>query len=187
MDAIGLIAVAKHSKSIVGFVCGKGLREAVSMIVGDVHLSAAKLALQTSGISASPRDRINSAITHLEAAHCAFEAVHSRVSGLKDKSTNWQQIRNAVAKDAWICCLMALCYAYLEDSEAVKGSLHLAEAAFSNGKLEKEISNAGALIGIPLALIGLLNPRNWDFHGESLINEPQFREFRAALEGRASH
>jgi hypothetical protein len=182
MDAVTLITVAKSTKTIAAFVSGGGLSDAISMVVGDVHFNAAKLAIKTSEVSANPEGRVNSAITHLEASHSAYAAVHRKADGLLKKSADWQQIRNSVTKDAWVCCLMALCYAYLEDYQAVESSLSLAEGAFADGKKESEISDRAALVGIPLALISLLNIRNWQIMPvEKMLTERQFLLFRSEL------
>jgi predicted SprT family Zn-dependent metalloprotease len=181
MDAATLITVARNSKTIAAFVSGGGLDDAVSMIVGDVHLNAAKLALNASQISTDPVGRINSVITHLEAAHCAYEAVHFKADRFLKKATDWQQIRNSVAKDAWVCCLMALCYAYLEDYQAVESCLCLAERAFTNGKRESNLSEGAALWGIPMVFIGLLNIRNWKQTDQNFFGEKQFMVFRSEL------
>jgi hypothetical protein len=39
MDPVSLIAFTKSAKSISDFVSGSGLREAVSTIVGDIHVA----------------------------------------------------------------------------------------------------------------------------------------------------
>ncbi len=181
MDAATLITIAKNTKSIANFVCGDGLREAISTIVGDIHLDAAKLAIKTSRISENPRDRINSAITHLEAAHCAYERDHSNTGFLRE-NTDHMQCKRTKRKDAWVCCLMAMCYAYLNDYRAVRNSLDLAERAII--KLDEEPGSLECLAAIPFLMFSnYLNPRNWDYSdGSPMDTSYTFYEFKAALE-----
>ena len=54
--------------AVTEFISGDGLKEAVSTIVGDIHMDAAKFALETTRDFLNPKDRINSVITHLEVA-----------------------------------------------------------------------------------------------------------------------
>jgi hypothetical protein len=79
MDPALLITAAKSAKSILAFTAGDSFREAVCTIVGDIHVDAARLALETAKIAVFPRERLNSVITHLEAAHAAYARIHNQV------------------------------------------------------------------------------------------------------------
>jgi hypothetical protein len=187
MDVMTLINVAKNTQAISAFVSGSGLKEAVSMIVGDVHLEAARFALETSQIAINPRDRINSAVTHLEAAHVSFTMVHRRADNIAAKSFDVHTIACAADKDVWVCCLMALCYVALGEECAVKKCLTLADKAFDNGRLDNYWDDhnifALFLIGLPLALASNVNPRNISsvISHEELMSRENYQTFKSVL------
>jgi hypothetical protein len=143
MDPATLIAVAKDTKAIANFVFGDGLKDTISMLVGDIHLEAAKLALETAIISKNKRDRINSVITHLEAAHSAYsnslseynrtdESLSGRIKktlGVRRVKIgyNFSTIWLTQQKNMWVCCMMALCYTSLGEPQAAINIISLAE------------------------------------------------------------
>lgn len=179
MDSVTLIMAANNIQEIIAFVSGNGLKEAICTIIGDIHLEAALLALETSLILDKPNDRINSVITHLEAAHVAFLHIHDKADNFVDKYFDYQIIRNAVAKDAWVCCIMALCYASLNEKRAVEKCLLLGDRAFENGLNEKKISSIPeSFVAFPIALISLLNLRNWGDLQDKLMTVEMYRDFK---------
>jgi len=88
MGAATILTISKQLAAISEFVCGDGLSEAINTIVGDIHLNAAKLSLEFYQVSISPDFRINSAITHLEAAHIAYSNIHSKTPNFFNKNTD---------------------------------------------------------------------------------------------------
>jgi|GEM_PF-3014803 len=181
MEPTTLIMAANNIQEIIAFVSGTGLKESISTIVGDIHLEAALLALETSLVLNKPSDRINSVITHLEAAHIAFSHIHDKVDNLVDRNFDYQTIRNAVAKDAWVCCIMALCYASLNEKRALEKCLLLGDRAFENGLKEKNIpSTPEIFVAFPIALVGLLNLKNWALQDE-LITAEMYQNFKSKI------
>lgn len=109
----------------------------------------------------------------------AFSHIHGKVNNLVDKSFDYQIIRNVVARDAWIRCIMALCYASLNEKLALEKCLLLGDQAFKNRLKEKEISSTlEGFIPLPIAIIGLLNPRNWCDLQDKLMTAEMYRNFK---------
>jgi hypothetical protein len=184
MDPASLVKVAEDAKKIFDFVYGNDLKEAVSTIVGDIHVDAAMLALETAKIAVNPRDRINSVITHLEAAHVAYARNHDVQSfgSFFRQGLDYAQIEKARQRDVWVCCVMALCYASLGERQAVASSLTLAEKAFGIEGEATLIRGVGYLFqGLVLLPISMCNPRNWD-QNVFLMSKKEFKEFKASLE-----
>lgn len=129
MDSNLLVHAASSVPSIREFVLGDGLREAVAAVVGDVHMHAAKVALEASKLSADPVARVNSAITHLEAAHSAFSQVHRDWTSFASRTFKAHSLEKAAIKDRWACCLMALCYVARNDKLMALDSLAKAKKA----------------------------------------------------------
>jgi hypothetical protein len=181
MDPTVLIVTAKSVQSISGFISSQGLREALSSVVGDVHLNAAKLALETATTAVRPTDRINSVITHLEAAHVAYASVHSQAHNML-RGLDRQQMSNAVEKDVWVCSLLALCYASLGESQAVKMSLLFADKAFENRQLMmQDESGIRFYIKASVNIASLLNTRTWTEGRLQLMSKAQYDKFKAEL------
>jgi len=170
--------------AVRGFVCGNGLREAVCTIIGDVHLDAAKVALEASRNSTMPRDRINSVITHLEAAHVSYARIHGN-RGYVERNAGWLAIVSSASKDVWICCLMALCYAWLGDPKMVDHSITLANRAFINKNrlYNQKFSNAADfLASLALTTMSLFDITALKaFDKSKLIAEDDFKQFRDCL------
>jgi hypothetical protein len=187
MEPLSLITFARSAKTISDFAFGPGIKDAVSAIVGDVHVNAAKLALETAGHAVDRNARVNSVITHLEAAHTAYANIYNQAGFIKE-NTDWQACRNARFKDVWVCCVMALCYAAQGEHWAVMNSLTLAERAFENkdpdcpeGVFAAAGAAGKALIELPIVFLSLLNLRNWNEQDE-LMTKEQFAQFRTALQ-----
>jgi hypothetical protein len=185
MDPATLIAVAKDTKAIANFVFGDGLNDTISMIVGDIHLEAAKLALKTATISKNKRDRINSAITHLEAAHIAYsknlyeynnpdESLYGAFKkdfGLRSVNIvfNISNIMLTDQKNVWVCCLIALCYASLDEPEAAMNILSVAERESNNWNVDSDFMARAATISLGIGgRIAALRGQKIDYSIEPL-------------------
>lgn len=179
----------KSYQSVINFVSGIGLHDALSVIVGDIHLDAAKMALETSEISKNPKDRINSAITHLEAAHIAYSKVHGELDNFLDlksflkKTVDTQYVLNAISKDAWVCSLLSICYLYLEEYKAARKALSLGEKAFLNAQKLDNLSVAEHLLGMaliaPIVAVNATNPRNYNVADH--FKESHFNGFKEEM------
>jgi hypothetical protein len=133
MGTFLLIKTAKDLKSITEFVFGAGIKGALSEIVGDVHVDAARNVLSDIEDAASKRDRINSVITHLEAAHAAYakslrdytkvgsnKSITLAVALFSDMSASFNDkaIDDIYDKDCFVCCMMAVCLASIGENVA---------------------------------------------------------------------
>jgi hypothetical protein len=154
--------------------------------VGDIHVDAAKLALETANISVRPHDRLNSVITHLEAAHAAYASIHNQTGFIREVKDGFDHgsIWNACNRDIWVCAVMALCYASLGERRAMLKSLALAEKAFENREFKSNIPDHAQVLLLPIAVLGVLNPRNWN-NDNQLISKEQFAKFRTAIQDAA--
>jgi hypothetical protein len=194
MDPASLIEIAKSSKAILRFIDGGGLKNAISVIVGDIHMDSAKLALETSIIANNKRDRINSVITHLEDAHIAYSSVtkdvYANAGFMRNVKavSNFTEVLKLCNKDTYVCCLLAMCYASIGESKAAISSLALAEPY-----LELDSWSWHALKLTAIGYTGVLSvnffmrPRGVIdlmpiLFGKPLITKEQFLELRAALE-----
>ncbi len=134
-----LLIATKSFSALQGFVEGENLRIAINGIVGDIHMEAAKDALEMAKISNSPSDRIKSAINHLEAAHIAFKRIYTNRNLIEKylptitAAAKLDQLYYASLKDAYVLCIMACCYSYLGDYAASAKVIALAEKAYSGG------------------------------------------------------
>jgi hypothetical protein len=136
MDPSTLISAAKTPFTISKFIAGDGLREAISTIVGDINLKAAEHAYNKAQISNNQEARINSIITHLEAAHAAYAAVHEKATHeLRREAVSYNVIGYACSSDVRACCIMALCHAHLGDYQSASYSLMLADKAWEHDRL----------------------------------------------------
>lgn len=130
MTGAELIAAAKNATALAQFISDGGLEAAIATVVGDIHTDAAKLALSMSSTSNSPSDRVRSAITHLEAAHVAYRTiVESAMNSWLGPYPRVMKVAAAANKNAWVCSLMAVCYAHLGDAPAVARSIEMAREA----------------------------------------------------------
>lgn len=133
-----LIDVMQNLSKVASFVNGDGLAESIREIEGSDSVSAANFALSTS--SKSRRDRINSAITHLEKAHVSYYKIYSKgyeyPNGRKDviyAEANRFKCQVAAIRDVKVCCLLSICYIYLNDKSAVNQMLRYAQIALRTG------------------------------------------------------
>lgn len=186
-----LLLSTKNYTALKSFVEGENLKIAVSGIVGDIHLEAAKYALETAEVSVSPRDRVKSAITHLEAAHIAFKQIHDQHKNPLTYLPRINSIECAALKDAFVLCIMACCYTYLKDLAPSAKVLNLAEKAFAiptNSPSFKWYEWPIALgIGTPLRVVTLPNEFMAALKTSALeeslaLGEKEFPEFRKRIE-----
>lgn len=178
-----LVTIAKTVSAISSFVSGAGLKTAISSIIGDTALDAARTALDTAVIAADSRAAINSAITHLETAHAAYSRIwkSAGISGFVKSRISMKACNDAAQKDVWVCSLIAICYTWLGEPRVSRKFLKLAQEAFDDNIPDSffDYFDLGANIaGVP---ISLLNPRNL-FPTKILMKKSKFIEFREALE-----
>ena len=151
MDFSLLITAAKSVADLRDFVGGSGIQDILSAI-GDTELSAARRALSERASSgAAYRSQVWLAVGHLQSAHEAFRASHNRplAASILRSATRLGSWMITVRKDLWVCCLLALCYAYLGEKESARRAL--ADAKFAAGQMENP--PAGILIGMPLWVV----------------------------------
>lgn len=195
-DSLTLISAAKNTQTVLNFVSGNSLKQSISMVIGNVHIDAAKLALESSQIATNQRDRVNSAITHLEAAHVSFSKVHKKANNYLASSFDFVAIDNAANNDVWICSIMSLCYASLNEKYLVKKYIDLGTKALENNERAKGVVyNDGSksdlqagletmVIGVPLIALRLaaaLNPNTYILASKPLISDEDFQKFKSII------
>jgi hypothetical protein len=118
-----LIASAGSLNKVKKFVQTGELQRTLSAL-GEVELEAAKLALSSANIAQDPTREVHAAVTHLQSAHVAFKNKYcsKEFITLPDE-------HKAANVDVWICCLMAMCYRYLNEEKLVQKCLDEAGAA----------------------------------------------------------
>ena len=189
MDALLLVETAKKMNSIVKFVYGPGLKDMISQTVGDIHFDAAHIALETASISRNPNDRINSAITHLEAAHAAYRKILSSLNndiGFLTSPFRWKQEIEAKRMNVAACSLLAMCYAGQGDKEAALDALKRGDDTFKLPELSKISSVMLTLFGQLIAIAGAMDPTLWIWMRKDMpkigMSEEQYNEFKSTLQ-----
>jgi hypothetical protein len=175
MDPVTLIKVASTTTKLFDLVNGKELKDAISTIVGDIHVNAAKFALETTITAVNAKDRLNSAITHLETAHFAYTKIHSNKISVRKAYFDWELVNDACYKDAWACSVMALCYASLNERHAVTHSCNLAREAVLKQPRRAERPSLNRLLPPGVYVFGYLNPKNWTKSHELITWEEIFK------------
>lgn len=125
-----LFKAATSLQNLLKFVRGDFLVNSIAEITGDIHTEAAKVALSTP--SRCTDDRIRSAITHLEASHVAYKMIHGKSNSFRSQLLDFYHLNTITDKDAYVCCLCALCYAYFDDKRASIQYLNFAHDAHSS-------------------------------------------------------
>ena len=194
-NALIVINAAKSTQQILNFVSGNSLKQAICKVTGDIHIDAAKLALESSRVAINQKDRINSAITHLETAHISFQKVHYRASNFFAGALDYQSIFNAVYKDVWVCSILSLCYASLNEKCLVEKYLDLGTRAWRDydhcwnpynysldyNVVDSVISRFGITLAVvPLSMCGLFNPNNYNPPGP-IISREDYEKFKLIL------
>jgi hypothetical protein len=177
MDPADLIKAAKDVKSIYEFVNRRSLVDAVSELSGDLHMSAAKIAVETINIVDDKYSRIQAVITHLESAHGSYLHSISQYGGMYRFNAGWhiETFLTLIQKNMYTCCLMALCYASISESKASLNCLDRAGKPYLemfpgegiSGILKLQIFNAGLL----------LNPfywKPWKSNQKRLLDDAEF-------------
>jgi hypothetical protein len=128
-----LLDAADNGSSLANFMTGDGFSSSISAILSDISKDAANFAINMVKSSKYPRDRINSAINHLEVAHIYNKNAYSKYKILMSLNIHNDIVEFdlAIERDIFICWSMALAYAYLEDDIAARKSLDLAEEAYA--------------------------------------------------------
>lgn len=122
-SSIEFLSVIKNFNTISKFVFGDQLPTVLRTIGGNDCVDAALFALSTR--SSNPRDRITSAINHLEQAHISYSKIHRSVKGYYDYQQREYDIDSAITKDLMVCALMTLCHYALQDYSAAERTLQV--------------------------------------------------------------
>jgi hypothetical protein len=121
LDFLVLKSAVSNYSSLLKFVDGRGLVQMFSAI-GDTHYQAAKDALYKRENAKDKKAPVNSAITHLEAAHAAYAKIYKGERYFR--AISW---RLAGYKDVWTLSLMATCYMYIHELDLAKDTVSSAE------------------------------------------------------------
>jgi hypothetical protein len=120
LDFLVLKSAVSNYSQLIKFVDGKSLIQIFSAI-GDTHYQAAQNALYKRENAKDKKAPVNSAISHLEAAHVAYREIYS--GDRYFRAISW---RLAGYKDVWTLSLMATCYMYLHELDLAKDSVNSA-------------------------------------------------------------
>lgn len=160
MEATVVLRACGTAKTLVAFVTGGGMQEAVAAIIGDTAMDAARLALKNIGSSRDPRREVQLAVGHLQTAHVANRKIWSQIRNGVRANATFISTCIAADKDVWVSCLMAICYAYLQEPQMVEKSLRFAtEARNFRDYEEKEPFLLEASRGLFRMFTYLANPR----------------------------
>jgi hypothetical protein len=125
MDFVILKNAVQNYMTVVGFV-DNGELDTILSSIGDVHFEAAKEALAKMGTARNKKAPVQSAITHLEAAHIAYRKLHDG-EGADFRAASYAL---GVNMDMYTLCLMATCYMYLQELELAKECVAKARDVF---------------------------------------------------------
>ncbi len=148
-DMIDLFSLAKSANEAISFVTGQAFLAALDAI-GGVHMQAAQDAFRKVPQSQNPREAMNRALCHLEAAHVAFRGSWSTLMAryLRPVICLYQ-----ASKDVYTCCFIALIHRLLgDDDRLVIQAIRLAEEAFAVA--------APGPPDVPRLVLYLVNPLN---------------------------
>lgn len=156
-SSIEFLSVIKNFNTISKFVFGDQLPIVLRTIGGDDCVDAALFALSTS--SSNPRDRITSAINHLEQAHISYSKVHRSVKNYYAYQQREYDIDSALTKDLLVCALMTLCHYALQDYSAAERTL---QVGMNITKEDRKYKVMPRFLGIPSAdprSLGMFSPK----------------------------
>ena len=118
-----LKAVSANTAKLREFVETGALQKAIQEM-GGIQFEAAAMALSNMSIATDPAREVAAAITHLQAAHIAFQKLHSGRAYVSQAT-----FLTAAGKDVISCCIMAICYRYLDERALMERVLSDATAA----------------------------------------------------------
>jgi len=147
---LGLLSLGKSANEAVSFVTGESFLAALDAI-GGVHTQAAQDAFRKVPQSQNPREAMNRALCHLEAAHVAFRGSWSSMARYL------RPIRGMIqaGKDVNTCCFIALIHRLLgDDDRLVIQAIRLAEEAFA---VEMPATSKSPLVLLEV-VVALANP-----------------------------
>lgn len=180
-----VLSAADTLKKVSDFIYGDGLVESLRIMTASDDLDAAILALSMD--SNSPKDRIKSAISHLERAYISNRKVY--IASLEAESLSRLKktlslTGRAMNNCLMISCLLTLCYVDLRDKRGAKSSLALGDQIVNDiEKLDKLIDDEEApetYLELFFQSFSLLSSTdNWKaiFSDKPLISRTEYREF----------
>jgi hypothetical protein len=147
---IDLLSLTKSASSAASLVTGEAFMTALDAI-GGVHMQAAQDAFRKVAQSNNPREAMNRALCHLEAAHAAFRGSWS------SSTVYFRPVKcgEQAEKDIDTCCLMALIHLLLRDDDGlVIHAIRLADEAYAflDGKGATRLRMFAAIVN-PLNVI----------------------------------
>jgi hypothetical protein len=184
---LDLLSLSKSAGTAVSFVTGGAFLTALDAI-GGVHMQAAQDAFRAVPLSKSPREAMNRALCHLEAAHVAFRSWWT--SSLADL---FRRVKCSVQadKDIRTCCLMALIHRLLGDDDSlVLQAINLAEEAYGHLYKYKDGKPMTVLGGTQMVAGALLafSPLGWgDLPklAQGMLEESEFVAFKKQILGKS--
>jgi hypothetical protein len=152
--SLELLTLIQNTQDLISFVEGDGLIEALEAI-GDVALTAAQAELRNASYAYKPEDRIKAAVVHLGTAQIAF---HKAYGSSISQQPKWEH----APKDAYACCLLAVCYQYLGEPLLRDQYLEKARRAYYDSLVSHEdgLTLSFALTTMKI-WVNLVNPVCW--------------------------
>jgi hypothetical protein len=169
MNLLTIIGYARHADTLVAFIEGRELYDAVA-VVGDIEVDAALYALKGARSAKKPREYIVMTVAHLQSAHIAFRKNWKSKDTLVGRNSQWLLMGQALDKDMWVCAIMAICERYLGNPVNAREALSMArEALNAKDRLFSGSSDDDSTSGFlkemlfdeARVLLGMLNPAFW--------------------------
>lgn len=115
----------KAAKSIQAFVEG-GILSTILSAIGDVEYRAAARVLRKLNEASNQRERVLSAINHLETSHIAYSTDINRMTGIIEYVRGIKRM-SVAKKDVFTLCILAICYKYTGELTLMRESLDQAK------------------------------------------------------------
>lgn len=183
IDTFSLLSALKSTNALISFLFSDDFSKTIALCVGDIHLEAANFSYEMSNTTGDKKERIKSIITHLEVAHVSYLRIHKKYNNIGYRTYDSAIFVESVHNDVLVCCLMAICYIYLEEKNSARKCISLADNAFNN-KLEAFNYQGNAFTKILDACLmpfGLINPETWK-SGGAMLMENEYEEVKKSIE-----
>jgi hypothetical protein len=136
--------------------------------IGDVHMHAASEVLEKLGNAKDRRGEIRSVITHLQAAHSAYEDGHRKLNGLAGRLADWSTRDELRYRDLVAMMLLVICYVYIDENTRASDYFPLLreyarydDMPYIPSTASMPVQNLIGGVFVALTGLALLNPRTY--------------------------
>jgi hypothetical protein len=126
-----IMTAVKSAHTIESFVVGGDLSAELNRSA-DSDVKAASLALRNMEIARDPKREVTLAVGHLQAAHVKLREAWGALSNLAARNLRSKPFLNSVRLDTWVCCVLSICYLYLNEPTLVKQSIQSAQDSMAH-------------------------------------------------------